>query len=433
MKISMVSEHASPLAALGGVDAGGQNVHVAELSAALARRGHEVSVFTRRDDPHLPPVTRFGPGVELVHVDAGPASHVPKDELLPWMQDFANGIVAHWRVRPPDIVHGHFWMSGIASLEAAAQCERAGLQRPLVAETFHALGTVKRRHQGVADTSPGERVELEPWVGHNVDMAIATCSDEVFELKAMGIGAGTIAVAPCGVDTNFFTPKGTQEVRRRSFRIVTIGRLVPRKGVGTAVSALAMLADLGFTDVELMIVGGADGGIATDPEARRLMNLATELGVADQVTLRGQLSREQIPALLRSADAVVCTPWYEPFGIVPLEAMACGRPVVAAAVGGLKDSVVHGRTGLHVPPRNPHAVAQALAAILSDSALAQQLGDAGVERVNARYSWENVALATEKIYARMVAARHRGTLQADRGTLQEGAVGSGARLEGWAQ
>ena len=426
MKISMVSEHASPLAALGGVDAGGQNVHVAELSAALVRRGHEVSVFTRRDDPHLPSVTRFGPGVELVHVDAGPARQLSKDELLPWMQELANGIVDHWQVHPPEIVHGHFWMSGVASLEAAAQCQRAGLQRPLVAETFHALGTVKRRHQGVADTSPDERVELEPWVGRTVDMTIATCSDEVFELKAMGVAAKTIAVAPCGVDTALFTPQGAQEVRGRSHRIVTLGRLVPRKGVGTAVSALAALAALGFTDVELMIVGGAEGGIASDPEARRLMDLAAELGVADQVTLRGQLSRSQIPALLRSADAVVCTPWYEPFGIVPLEAMACGRPVVAAAVGGLKDSVVHGRTGLHVPPRDPDAVAQALAAILGDPALAQQLGAAGVARVNSRYAWENVAAATEKIYARMVAARHRGTVRA------EGAA-AGIRWEGWAQ
>ncbi len=428
MKISMVSEHASPLAALGGVDAGGQNVHVAELSAALVRRGHQVTVFTRRDNARLPAVTRFGPGVELVHVDAGPASTVPKDELLPWMADLAHGIVRHWRNRPPDIVHGHFWMSGVASLEAAAQCERAGWPRPLMAQTFHALGTVKRRHQGAADTSPPERAGLERWVGQTADMAIATCSDEVFELKAMGVPARAIAVAPCGVDTVLFTPHGAQEVRRRSHRIATIGRLVPRKGVGTAVTALALLADMGFSDVELMIVGGAGGpgGISADPEAHRLMDLAAELGVAGQVILRGQLSREQIPALLRSVDAVVCTPWYEPFGIVPLEVMACGRPVVAAAVGGLKDSVVHGRTGLHVPPRDPEAVAHALAAILADPAMGQRLGDAGAERVNSRYTWDNVAGATEKIYARMVAARHRGT-------LREESVSSGIRMEGRAQ
>lgn len=428
LKISMVSEHASPLAALGGVDAGGQNVHVAELSSALVRRGHDVTVFTRRDDPQLPATTRFGPGVKLVHVDAGPASHVPKDEMLPWMPELAVGIVAQWGSNPPDIVHGHFWMSGVASLDAATQCEQAGLRRPLVAETFHALGTVKRRHQGDADTSPPERAGLEPWVGQSVDMAVATCSDEVFELKAMGVQARSIAVAPCGVDTALFRPHGPMEVRRRRYRIATIGRLVPRKGVGTAVTALALLAELGFADVELMVVGGVGGpgGISKDPEAIRIMALANDLGVADRVIMRGQLSREQIPALLRSVDAVVCTPWYEPFGIVPLEAMACGRPVVAAAVGGLKDSVVHGLTGLHVRPRNPQEVAEALVSLLADPSLARQLGEAGVRRVQSRYTWDNVAAATEKIYSRMTQTRERGTLQSK-------AADAGPMMEGWAQ
>jgi glycosyltransferase involved in cell wall biosynthesis len=133
-----------------------------------------------------------------------------------------------------------------------------------------------------------------------------------------------------------------------------------------------------------------------------------------------------VPVLLRSVDAVVCTPWYEPFGIVPLEAMACGRPVVAAAVGGLKDSVVHGLTGLHVRPRNPEEVAQALAAILGDPALARQLGEAGVQRVHSHYTWDNVAATTEKIYARMMRSRHRNPLQRE-------AAGARARMEGWAQ
>lgn len=426
MKISMVSEHASPLAALGGVDAGGQNVHVAELSAALVRRGHEVTVFTRRDHPDVPRVARFGPGVELVHVDAGPARHVPKDELLPWMPELADGIVARWGSKPPDIVHGHFWMSGVASLDAAAQCEQAGLRRPLVAETFHALGTVKRRHQGDADTSPRERAEMEPWVGQSVDMVVATCSDEVFELKAMGVRARSTAVAPCGVDVERFNPHGPVEGRNRRYRIATIGRLVPRKGVGTTVTALALLADLGFRDVELMVVGGGGrGGINEDPEVRRIRSLAEKLGVADRVIMRGQLTRDQMPALIRSVDAVVCTPWYEPFGIVPLEAMACGRPVVAAAVGGLNDSVVHGLTGLHVRPRNPYEVAEALAAILGEPALGRQLGEAGVDRVRSRYTWDNVAAATEKIYARMIASRRRA--------LADQELGAGSRVEGRAQ
>ncbi|MCU1574528.1 MAG: glycosyl transferase group 1 [Micrococcaceae bacterium] len=412
MRISMVSEHASPLAALGGVDAGGQNVHVAELSAALARRGHTVSVYTRRDDVLLPRRVEIGPGLELIHIDAGPPEHLPKDELLPFMSAMADGIADHWGDAPPDVVHGHFWMSGVASIKAAGQAMAHTGRTPRIAQTFHALGAVKRRHQGAGDTSPAERTELEPWVGRSADRVVATCTDEVFELKSLGVPQSRISIAPCGVDTNLFTPDGPAVLRGTRLRIATVGRLVPRKGVGTAVSALARLAELGLDNVELLIVGGATAAaeLDSDPEARRIRALAQELGVADRVIMCGQVPREDMPALLRSVDVVICTPWYEPFGIVPLEAMACGKPVVAAAVGGLIDTVVHGSTGLHVPPRNPYAVADALARILGDPALARELGSTGARRVRSRYSWDRVAADTEKIYLAMLRRTSRGAV-----------------------
>ncbi|MGW6172555.1 glycosyltransferase [Arthrobacter sp. NPDC055138] len=397
MRISMVSEHASPLAALGGVDAGGQNVHVAALSAALARRGHSVSVYTRRDDPLLPARVTMRPGVEVVHVTAGPPEPVAKDELLPFMGQLADGISTDWAENPPDVVHAHFWMSGVAALDAA---RRPGSCSVPVLQTFHALGTVKRRHQGAQDTSPAQRAWLEPSVGRDVDRIIATCSDEVFELAAMGIPRGNVSIAPCGVDLGLFTADGEAEPRGRTHRIVTLGRLVPRKGVDLAVRAVQLLKDQGIDDVELLVVGGAAGaaGLAADPEAQRLRGLARELGVEDQLVLRGQLSQEHIPPVLRSADVVICAPWYEPFGIVPLEAMACGVPVVAASVGGLIDTVVDRKTGLHVPPRDPQAVADAVAELLANPQLRRELGQAGHQRVATRYSWDRVAADTEKAY-----------------------------------
>jgi D-inositol-3-phosphate glycosyltransferase len=397
MRISMVSEHASPLAALGGVDAGGQNVHVAALSAALARRGHSVSVYTRRDDPLLPARVIMRPGVEVVHVNAGPPEPVPKDELLPFMGQLADGISADWADVLPDVVHAHFWMSGVAALDAA---RRPGSRRVPVLQTFHALGTVKRRHQGAQDTSPVQRAWLEPSVGREVDRIIATCSDEVFELAAMGIPRGNVSIAPCGVDVGLFTPDGEAEPRGRTHRIVTLGRLVPRKGTDLAVRTLRLLKDQGIDDVELLVVGGASGaaGLAADPEAQRLRGLARELGVEDQLVFRGQLSQEQIPSVLRSADVVICAPWYEPFGIVPLEAMACGVPVVAASVGGLIDTVVDRKTGLHVPPRDAEAVADAVAELLANPQLRRELGRAGRQRARTRYSWDRVAADTEKAY-----------------------------------
>ncbi|MFX1820356.1 glycosyltransferase [Pseudarthrobacter sp. CC4] len=398
MRISMISEHASPLAALGGVDAGGQNVHVAALSEALARRGHHVTVYTRRDAAELPARVRVGRRLEVVHVDAGPPRHVPKDELLPFMGELADGVAGDWSQRPPDVVHGHFWMSGLAALDAARRPD-AGYRIPVI-QTFHALGTVKRRHQGAEDTSPQERRWLEPGVGRSADRIIATCSDEVFELKAMGISTAKISIAPCGVDLGFFSAEGPVDARARRHRILSVGRLVPRKGVDLVIKALPYLREAGFDDVELLIVGGGgdSGALHADPEVRRLMNLAAELGVSEQVRLQGQVPRGAMPGIFRSADAVVCAPWYEPFGIVPLEAMACGVPVVAAAVGGLRDTVVDHGTGLHVPPRDPEAIASALAMLLDNPTLRAELGNAGKLRARTRYSWDRVAAETEKAY-----------------------------------
>ena len=417
MKISMVSEHASPLAALGGVDAGGQNVHVAALSSSLAERGHNVTVYTRRDDPDLPAKVQVGPGLTVVHVDAGPARRIPKDDLLPFMGQLADGICADWGDQLPDVVHAHFWMSGLAAIQAS---KRAGAPDPVpVVQTFHALGSVKRRHQGSADTSPPARAWLEPWVGRTADWVIATCPDEVFELKVLGISRSKISIAPCGVDLALFQGTADAEPKKRTHRILSVGRLVQRKGVDLIIQALPLLAEAGFDDVELLIVGGSGDALnlEEDPEAQRLRSLAKELGVEDNVTMRGQVPRDDMPRIFRSADAVVCTPWYEPFGIVPLEAMACGVPVVAAAVGGLRETVVDHKTGLQVPPRDPGAIAEALVKLLGDPALRSEMGRAGARRARSRYSWDRIAADTEKAYRSVLAAGLAAGLaqQADEG------------------
>ncbi|WGW12266.1 glycosyltransferase [Saxibacter everestensis] len=412
MRISMVSEHASPLAALGGVDAGGQNVHVAALSAALARRGHDITVYTRRDDPDLPTRVEAYPGVQVAHIDAGPAEQISKDELLPYIGKLADGIARDWLDSPPDLVHGHFWMSGLAALDAARRGKETNGPAIPVVQTFHALGTVKRRHQGRQDTSPREREWLEPKVGRQVDRIIATCSDEVFELKAMGVDQKNVSIVPCGVDLQLFGGEGPCEPGNGKRRIAAVGRLVPRKGIDNVIAALSHLRRDGIADIELVIAGGATdtAGLAGDAEAQRLMALAARLGVSDQIDWRGQVPREKLPALLRSVDAVVCTPWYEPFGIVPLEAMACGVPVVAATVGGLIDTVTDGVTGIHVPPRDPVALAATLRDLLGNPKLIKRLGKAGEKRVHSRYSWERIAAATEQAYG-LATAR---TVGADR-------------------
>jgi glycosyltransferase involved in cell wall biosynthesis len=227
---------------------------------------------------------------------------------------------------------------------------------------------------------------------------IATCADEVVELEAMGVDPRRVSIVPSGVDTDSFTPQGPAAARTEAPRLLVIGRLVARKGLGDVLAALARLPG-----AELVVVGGPGADeLATDPSAAEVREQAVALGVADRVRLVGRADRGEVSAWIRSADVVVCAPWYEPFGIVPLEAMACGVPVVGTAVGGLVDTVVDGTTGLLVPPRCPERLAAAVGTLLHDPALRARMGAAGRARVVDAYDWREIARKTEIGYVRII-------------------------------
>lgn len=398
MRIAMVSEHASPLAVLGGPDAGGQNVYVARLAAALAERGHDVVVHTRRDAPGLPERQVLAPGVTVHHVPAGPPEPVPKDALLPHMPLFAARLSGVWAEERPDVVHAHYWMSGLAALDGAAA------QGIPVVQTYHALGTVKRRHQGARDTSPGERTDVERHIGRTCSAVLATCAEEAGELDAMGVPLHHVSVVPCGVDTRHFTPEGRTPERARRRRLLAVGRLVPRKGFDQAIRALPQLPN-----TELYIAGGPGPELLdTDPEAQRLRQLARTCGVLDRVRLLGGVPYEAMPELYRTADLVVSTPRYEPFGMVPLEAMASAVPVVATRVGGQQETVRDGVTGRLVEPQNPRLLARVLRELLDDPAVLRTYGEAGRQRVLDRYTWQHVAEGAERTYEHAVAGTRPG-------------------------
>jgi glycosyltransferase involved in cell wall biosynthesis len=389
LHVALVSEHASPLSPLGHPETGGQNVYIDGLARHLARLGCRVDVFTRRADARTPACVPLAEGVAVHHVPAGPPAPVARDELMPLMPEFADGLAAAWRASTPDIVHAHFWMSGWASTVAA------GASVPVV-QTFHALGSVKRRHQGASDTSPPERMATERRLLRTVDTVIATCRDEIRELRLLGGSLPTVLV-PCGIGEAFsaFGPVDRRP-RRPRHRLVCVSRLVPRKGIADAIRAMSLLPER--LDTELIVVGGADAAdVQRDEEAARLAELADALGVGDRVELRGRLGTEEVAAVMRSADVVVCAPWYEPFGIVPVEAMACGVPVVGTAVGGLLDTVVEGTTGLLVPPQRPERLAAALDELLRDPHRRRRMGSAGARRANG-YRWPRVAAAVLDAY-----------------------------------
>jgi D-inositol-3-phosphate glycosyltransferase len=396
MRIAMVSEHASPLAALGGVDAGGQNVYVARLGEELARRGHDVTVYTRRDATGLPDRVALPGGAVVEHVPAGPPEPVPKDGLFPYMPAFGAYLARAWERERPDAVHAHFWMSGLAARIGA---HPHGV--PLV-QTFHALGTVKRRHQGHEDTSPPERIGVERQLGRGCARVLATCADEVQELAALGVPPSRVSVVPCGVDVRHFrpgVPPDDTPARGARYRLLACGRLVRRKGYDQAIQALTRIPD-----TELVVAGGPPPHLlGAEPEARRLLDLAERAGVADRVRLLGAVDPARMPALIGTADAVLCTPTYEPFGIVPLEAMACGVPVVATDVGGHRDTVRDGVTGRLVPAGDLGVLADAVREVHAGERTRRAMGAAGRERALARYTWRRVADGVEEVYQRVTA------------------------------
>lgn len=392
MRIAMISEHASPLAALGSEDAGGQNMHVAELSAALAALGHDVRVYTRRDCTDLPGTVQLRNGVAVVHVPAGPPEPIPKDALLPHMNEFSRWLVGEWSCGDwlPAVTHAHFWMSGLAAVGAGKQ---TGVP---VVQTYHALGVVKRRHQGTLDTSPPGRVGHERVLGRSVDRVVAQCQEEVRELVRMGVPRSRLAVIPSGVNGDTFCPVGPVAPRRADRpRILSVGRLVERKGFQDVIRAMRAVPD-----AECVVVGGPPAArLASDPHARRLQQLAEACQVADRVRLVGAVPREEMPRWYRSADVLVSAPWYEPFGLTPLEAMACGVPVIGTAVGGLNDTVVAGRTGDLVPARDPDALGWALRELLDDPARRYAYAAAARARARQRYSWTRAASQLSAVYS----------------------------------
>lgn len=418
-RIALISDHASPLAAPGSIDCGGQNVYVAHLARELAMSGHMVDVFTRRDAIGQKQVVRWRDNIRVVNVPAGPAQHVPKEQLLPHVQAFARFTARFARHQPAmyDIVHANFFMSGMV-----AQHLKQALGIPFVI-TFHALGQVRRLAQGAADAFPPARMRIETLLMQQADRIIAECAQDRLDMEQLyGASPGRIAVAPCGFDPAELWPQDQLEARSQlglasgpgadRFTVLQLGRMVPRKGVDTVIQATALLRAHHGIDAQLLVVGGdIHTGGRDGPEMARLRALAGRLGILDHVHFVGQKPREELRTWYSAADVFVTTPWYEPFGITPVEAMACARPVIGSEVGGIKSTVVDGSTGFLVPSRDPQAVAERLATLKRNPLLARTMGDAGLRRAYRHYTWRSVAHQVAAVYSAVLAeAQARATI-----------------------
>jgi glycosyltransferase involved in cell wall biosynthesis len=435
MRIALVASQSSSPSSHGSHDAAGGGQRVTSLAEALARLGHQVTVYAPKDAPKLPGKASLAPGVTVEHLAAGPAGRSSGDEAPLDIPAFSDHLARRWQQDLPDVAHAHCWTSGLAALAGAR-----GLTLPVV-QAFHSLGALRtgdlRRpadpsHPGggsypargsgpahgsgpggarrVAPSPAGSaagrhqqdgghqlaRIRLEVCLARNASAVLATSSEQMTKLAGLGVPRASIRVVPWGVDTGWFAPEGPVAKRNGRPRLLAVRQPDEDQGLDTVIRALAEVPA-----AELLIAGGPSGsGPEADPANQGLARLARDLGVADRITFTGDVSRTHLPALLRSADLLLSGAWEDPFGTAALQAMACGTPVAASAVGVVGDAVIDGTTGILVPPGQPSVLACRIRRLLASPMQLDAFSVAAVDRARSRYSWDRIGRETVRAYER---------------------------------
>jgi glycosyltransferase involved in cell wall biosynthesis len=405
MKIALVTLQGNPFGQTPEAGPDRQDQRLASLVTALAEQDHDVTVYARRDCDGQPEKSEPAPGVTIEHVPAGPATDLPADSLAPHAAEFGQYLARHWQDRAPDVAHAYFWTSGLAALAGARDLGVPVVQTFLSLQASDPAAAPPVQAQPArAKTRSGHgggtaRLRLEPVIARSVRAVLASSSSEMSALAKLGVRRDSVRLIPRGVDTGAFSPEGPVASRGSRPRLLCVAPLAPNQGVDVAVRALADIPE-----AELVIAGGPEHGkLRGDKAYRALLRLASDLNVRDRVIFHGSVSDTDLPALLRSADLLVDAPTGEPFATVALEAMACGTPVVASAIGSHLDTIIDGTTGLLVPPGRPGLIAQRIRTLLASPMLLEGFGIAAVDRARARYSWDRIGQETLAIYERSAA------------------------------
>jgi D-inositol-3-phosphate glycosyltransferase len=404
----MVTVHTSPLSLLGGKDAGGLNVYVRDLAAQLAERGIDVDIFTRRYDLATPPIVSVRPGVNVISVDAGPSEILPKDDLYCFLPDFASE-VALYSLRNGtryDVVHSHYWLSG-----RAAQLLQRYWPAPTI-HTYHTLAHLKNAVTVVDQHESALRLTVERQLLDALDHFVAPNPDELAELVwGLGAHSSKICTIPPGIDLDRFYPVDASSARRKLNLpdvpfVLYVGRIDPIKDLPMLLRAFARVKGALRTQPEpkLLIIGGsayetADGTEIGD-DLRPVLRHAAQLGIGGDVIFRGAQPQDLLPLYYAAATVCAVPSLYESFGLVAVEAMACGLPVVATRVGGMKFTVEEDYSGLLVPRGDDAAMARALQRILEDRDLRATL-QVGARQAAIRFSWHTVGSAVLNLYERL--------------------------------
>jgi len=412
LRVAMLSYHTCPLATLGGKNTGGMNVYVQMLTRRLGRIGIHVDVFTRSQDEHVPRVLHdLGYGNRVVHVPSGPEVPLPKPDLAKHIPTYVEGIFrfAEKKGIQYDLIHSHYWMSGIAALELKKDWDIP------VVNMYHTLGLMKQRVARNAEEAEGSyRIEGERRVLKEADCIIAATQAEFAQLQWLyQADTSKIIIVPPGVDTTHFYPIAKDEAKayigipQKDRMILFVGRIEPLKGIDTLIQSIALIREQGVLDRHcclcLSIIGGDPNAEYGDlsAEMARLMTLCEEHGLVDFVTFLGRRGQDSLPYYYSAAEAVVMPSHYESFGMVALEAMACGTPVIASEVGGLAFLVQDRVSGFHFPAEDPVALGDRLTEIIENQELREKMSQQATELARG-YGWQKIAARIADVYAGVV-------------------------------
>jgi len=412
IRIAMLSVHTCPLAMLGGKSTGGMNVYVRELSRELGRRGFAVDVFTRCESTVHPQIMPLGPNARVIHICAGPQEHQDKNQLFGYLPEFTANLLdfALSDGVQYDLIHSHYWLSGWVAQELQKAWHVAVIQM------FHTLGEMKNRVARPDEQQEhGRRIETEREIMRFADRIIAaTEMDQEHMVTLYGADPEKMRIIPCGVDLTQFHPHDRYQARKEIGldpeikSVLFVGRMEPLKGIDDLLQAIAHIIHdhaMPCNRLSLILIGGSaeDSPEAISSEMAKLIRMRDELGLHEMATFVGAQGQDVLPYYYSAADVVVMPSHYESFGLVALEAMACGTPVVASDVGGLSYTVEDGVTGFLVPHRNPLALADRICDILNDELFRDQLGRQAVD-VAQRYSWQQIADQIVSVYREVAPA-----------------------------
>ena len=403
--IAIISDHADPAAEIGLEEAGGQNVYVRHVGETLAALGWHVDMFTRKVHKSDPVIVQHSPHCRTIRLNAGSEMYIPRDRLFEHMPEFVSSFQEFQKSQGLNypLIHTNYWLSAWAGLELQ---KTSGIQ---LVHTYHSLGAVKYQALSEIPQVANTRLRIEREILERANCVVATSPQEQETLRSLVSHRGQIEVIPCGTDTNNFRLTSKTHARTKlklsshEKVILYVGRFDERKGIETLVRAFALLKEQELTNLKLLIVGGSSANMPDGDERKRIEEIVDELGMREATIFAGRIGHDILPLYYAAADVCVIPSHYEPFGLVAIEAMACGVPVVASDVGGLKFTIIPEETGLLVEAKNIEAFASAIRRILFDDLWVRKMRKQASANVNQRFSWAGVSIQLSELYRHVLA------------------------------